>query len=258
MIDNPPAFSQRLVRKGALIEETYRAFSRWDNTKSVPENIESIRAQNPMGAPNESWLREITATLSSRFSHGDSVAPLAILAAGQHPIERWRYCLLWQFATTDSLYAQFATDFLFAQHQNGIAAFDTDAVVPFIEKLDADGGFECALSPYGRLRTARDLLRMAAAFGLVEGTPVRRFTNDPIPEDAVLFALYSLMDQVQSVSRSIKSPRWRVFLMTPSDVEHELVNLHQFRRLRYEQAGSVRELSLPHANLMEYCRSLVS
>lgn len=258
MIDTQPAFSQRLVRKGALIEETYRAFSHWETDKSVPENIESIRAHNPMGAANESWLREITATLSSRFTHGDPVVPLAILAKGQYPIERWRYCLLWHIATTDSLYVRFATDFLFTQHQNGIAAFDTNAVMPFIEQLDAEGGFESALSPYGRLRTARDLLRMAAAFGLVAGTPVRRFTNDPIPEDAVLYALYALMDQFQSVSRSIKSLRWRVFLMRPSDVEHELVNLHQFRRLRYEQAGSVRELALPHNNLIEYCRSLIA
>ena len=127
MIDTQPAFSQRLVRKGALIEETYRAFAHWDSGKSILENIESLRAHNPMGAANESWLREITATLSSRFTHGDPVEPLVILAKGQYPIERWRYCLLWHIATTDSLYARFAVDFLFAQHQNGIAAFDTNA-----------------------------------------------------------------------------------------------------------------------------------
>jgi len=258
MIDVQPAFSQRLVRKGALIEETYRAFAHWDLRKSLPENIDMIRAQNTLGAPNESWLREITVTLSSRFSHGDSVAPLAILAKGQYPLERWRYCLLWHFASTDHLYAQFAAEFLFDQHQHGIAAFDTNAVLPFIERLDAEKAFEAPLSHYGRVRTARDLLRMAAAFGLVEGQPVRRFTNSPIPEDAILYALYDLMDRVQSVSRSIPDARWRLFLMKSSDVEHELINLHQFRRLRYEQAGSVRELSLPHANLTEFARSLTA
>jgi hypothetical protein len=258
MIDTQPAFSQRLVRKGALIEETYRAFAHWDTRKSLAENIDLLRARNSLGAPNESWLREITATLSSRFSHGDSATPLAILAKGQYPLEKWRYCLLWHFATTDNLYAQFATDFLFVHHQNGIAAFDTNAVLPFIEGLNAEHNFEAPLSPYGRLRTARDLLRMAAAFGLVEGQPVRRFTNNPVPEDAILYALYDLMDQTHSISRSIQSPRWRLFLMKPSEVEHELVNLHQFRRLRYEQAGSVRELSLPHANLVEYSRSLIA
>ena len=258
MNDSHPGFSQRLVRKGALIEETYRAFAHWDARKTLADNIELIRMLNPLGAPNESWLREITTTLSSRFAHGDPVTALALLAKEQYPLERWRYYLLWHFATTDGLYGRFAEEFLFDQHQEGIAAFDTSAVLPFIEKIEGEKAFEAPLSHYGRLRTARDLLRMAAAFGLVEGQPMRRFTNSPIPEDAILYAVYDLMDRVPSVSKAIHSRRWRLFLMKPADVEHELINLHQFRRLRYEQAGSVRELSLPHENLMEYTRSLTA
>lgn len=258
MTESKPTFSQRLVRKGALIEETYQAFAHWDARESVHENVSRLRAKNPFGAKNESWLKEITTTLSSRFAHGDSVEALVILARGRYPIERWRYCLLWHFASTDELYSQFAQEFLFGQHQQGIAAFDTEAVLPFVEKLDAEGGFEAHLSEYGRRRTARDLLRMAGAFGLVEGQPVRRFSNSPIPEDAILYAVYDLMQQMHSVSRAIQAPRWRLFLMKPTDVEHELINLHQFRRVRYEQAGSVRELALPHSNLVEFSKSLIA
>ena len=47
-------------------------------------------------------------------------------------------------------------------------------------------------------------------------------------------------------------------MLQPTQVEQELLNLHQFRRLHYERAGSIRELSLPHANLMAFAQSLVA
>jgi hypothetical protein len=60
------------------------------------------------------------------------------------------------------------------------------------------------------------------------------------------------------VERILDSDRWELFLLTPAQVEHELLNLHQFRRLHYERAGSIRALSLPHANLMAFAQSLVA
>ena len=105
-------YSQRLVRKGALPEETYQVFQHWDTDCSVHDNIESIRENNPVGASNEAWLREITATLSSRFSHGDELAPLVNLAKGLYPPEKWRFCLLWHFGSTDGLFTSFVSEFL--------------------------------------------------------------------------------------------------------------------------------------------------
>lgn len=258
MNERAPNYSTRLLRKGALVEETYRLFAHWDLKKTLTENLDHIRVTNPLGARNLSWLHEITTTLSSRFAHGDPIEPLVVLAKAKYPIERWRLCLLWHFATTDGLYRRFAEEFLFQQMQEGIVAFDTDAVLPFMEQVDREKILERPLSEYGRRRASRDLLRMAAAFGLVSGQHVRRFTNEPIPEDTLLYALYDLMSHVPSVSRAIQSHRWRLFLMKPEDVEHELFSLHQFRRLRFELAGTVRELALPHANLLEFTRFLAA
>ena len=52
--------------------------------------------------------------------------------------------------------------------------------------------------------------------------------------------------------------RWAMFLMTAADVECELLNLHQFRRVRYERAGSVSELHLPYSSLEAFAQSLVA
>ena len=55
----------------------------------------------------------------------------------------------------------------------------------------------------------------------------------------------------------ITSPDWRMFLMRPGDVERELLRLHQFRKLHYEVAGSVVELSLPKKSALEYAEAIV-
>jgi hypothetical protein len=46
--------------------------------------------------------------------------------------------------------------------------------------------------------------------------------------------------------------------MRPADVEHELLRLHQFRKLQYEVAGSIVQLSLPYASLTEYAEKVAA
>jgi hypothetical protein len=258
MNKGPLSYSTRLLRKGALVEETYRIFAHWDLGLSLSDNLERIRETNPLGAKNQSWLREVTLTLSSRFAHGDSIESLVILAKAQYPLEHWRFFLLWHFGSTDGLFSRFVGDFLFKQRLEDIAAFDTDAVAPFVSEIDRERILGAPLTSYGRVRFARDLLRMAAAFGLITDQLRRRFTQITIPDDAFLYGLYTLHAEISSVSRAVESPRWRLFLLGSTDVERELLNLHQFRRLRYEQAGTIRELSLTYDTPSEFARSLIS
>ncbi len=58
--------SIRLIRKGALIEETYNAFREWDLSKSIRDNLQTIREGNLIGAKSDGWLKEVLATISSR------------------------------------------------------------------------------------------------------------------------------------------------------------------------------------------------
>ncbi len=54
------------------------------------------------------------------------------------------------------------------------------------------------------------------------------------------------------------SGEWRLFLMDASDIERELLRLHQFHALRYEAAGSLVRLDLPADSPESYARELVT
>ncbi len=259
MADNKRKISLRLLRKGALVEETYSAFRVWDLSLSIGENLQTIRQGNLIGAGNDGWLREVLLTISSRFEKTEDLEPLAILAKGDLDLSIWRACLLWHAGNIDELYYRFAADWLFRKYRDGVYFVRTEDVVPLVREATdgriASGG---QLSEYSVLRTARDLLKMAVDFGLLEGKVKKKFANFHIPQEAFLYVLHGLSEQGLNTSKIVSSESWRLFLMGTDDVERELLRLHQYRILEYQVAGSMASLKLPCESLAHYARKLVS
>jgi hypothetical protein len=79
-----------------------------------------------------------------------------------------------------------------------------------------------------------------------------------MPERSFLYLLYALRDELQSPLKVLASEDWKMFLMLPSDVERELLRLHQYRKVDYQIAGSIIELTLPCANACEYAERMVA
>ena len=259
-IETPSSgFSTRLVRKGALIEETYLAFRAWDITMSVRENLDAIRRTNSIGAKNNGWLREIVVTLSSRFSRVADIQPLVHLAQKGFPVEKWKHCLLWHIGPADNLYFAFATNWLIEQHRRGVQSLRTEDVVPFVRDIthgQAKGGGD--LSQYGLVRAGRDLLRMASDFELLTTGTIKHFTSHHLPEDCFLYVCHGIFDREANPFRVVNSKDWHLFLMTARDVEQELFRLHQFKKVHYEVAGSLSQLTLPCKSLMEYAQEMTA
>jgi hypothetical protein len=251
--------STRLIRKGALIQETYAVMQIWDYALSVRANLDRIKHDNLIGAANESWLHEVTTTLSSRFTDHMDLAALSHLAKGGFPIERWAPCLLSYIGQVDELYYSFATEWLYQEFRAGTYLVRTADVKPFVHQLThgriASGG---DLSDYGLTRAARDLLRMAADFGLLSGSVKKEFNAYHLPEDSFFFLLHAFREKESNAARIVHSDGWRLFLMGHEDVERELFNLHQYRKVHYEVAGSLASLDLPHETLLDCAKEMVA
>lgn len=251
-------FSTRLIRKGALVQETYLIFQHWRPEETVRENLARIQTRNPIGAKSQSWLIEVIRTISSRFTHGSDVVPLVMLAKAGYPLVKWRNCLLWHVGQTDEIYYQFATEWLFEQFKLGTHLMKTDHVLPFVRQVTGkrahSGG---GLSEYGEVRAARDLLRMSSEFGLLTGSAVREFASFHLDDEVFLYVLHAMAEGESNANTIVSSQDWRLFLMFPDDVEREFLRLHQFRKLHYEVAGSLARLELPSSTLAEYVKGLI-
>ena len=67
-----------------------------------------------------------------------------------------------------------------------------------------------------------------------------------------------MRDEQPAPGRIVGALDWRMFLMRPADVERELLRLHQFRKLEYQVAGSLVQLSLPCASSREYAERMAA
>lgn len=256
---NQRRISTRLLRKGALIEETYAAFQSWELKKPFADNLATLRESNVFGARNQNWLREITATLHSRFRSQSDLSPLILLAKADIGLEKWKPCLLWHLAASDILYRQFALDWLYPVFRDGMYRIRTDDVAPFVRQITtgqiASGG---SLSEYGIVRAARDLLLMASDFGILAGSTARQFSHYHLPEEGFLYILHALAEREHNPRNLIEADEWHLFLMSSQDVERELLELHQFKRVGFEMAGSIIRLELPCNSLKEYAERLAT
>jgi len=248
--------STRLTRKGPLIEETYSAFRHWSLAGTLQDNLSRLRRENPFGAKSERWLHEVTRTLSNRF-RGVHIRPLILLAQAGCPLDVWKPCLLWHLGRRDLLYYLFSSDWLYPAYRSGVYALRTKDLVEFVQRITRGRLSKATvISEYGATRLARDLLMASALFGLIEGNVSRNFSHRHLPSTSFLYIAQGIAETAGGGRVLIDSADWRLFLLSPEDVEREFHELHQFRKVSLETAGGVVNLRLPATSLDEYAATV--
>ena len=172
-------------------------------------------------------------------------------------MEVWLPLVLWHMTRDEFLVRDFLTGWLAEQHAAGTWRLRVVDVEPYLHALHSRAGVEVkeAWSPLTTSRVASGLLRIACDFGLMTGRQAREFVPYHLPDPSFLYLLHVASEDEPNAHRMVHLPDWRMYLMSPSDVQHELFRLHQQGRLRYEVAGSVAELRLPYPTAVAYARA---
>ena len=241
------------VIKGAMIDETYAVFAAWDFTCSKRDNLDRLRRDNFIGASSATWLRDIAKVLNRRFDPEGRDKPLVILAQRGVPLDEWKPVLLWHMTRDEFLVRDFIQTWLFEAYDSGIFRIYTEDVEKYLEGISERGATtEHAWSEQTRKRVAAGLLKIAVDFGLLRGATSKEFASFHLPESSFLYLLHVMLEEQLAPNKVAVSLEWRLFLMRPANVEHELLRLHQYRKLDYQVAGSLVQISLPYRNTCEY------
>lgn len=247
--------SQRLLRKGALVQETYALFANWDDHETFDQNCDRVFASR---FATLGWQREVHVTLRSRFRETARRLPLLILARNHLPLDEWTQCLHLTMALIDQVYWNFVCRWLFPEYISGRYRVRSGNVGEFVRAEWADGtGKTAPMSDYGITRTARDLVRMAHELGSLRGAgPSKDFSPALLTDRVFVFCCHVIADHEESTARVPASPLWQVFLMDNHAVESSLLRLHQFHKVHYETAGSLVQLSLPCRTAAEFAKRM--
>ena len=252
-------FSSRLLRKGTLIPETRLVCQCWRDNQSVAVNIQAALADNPTGARSVNWLHEVIATLRTRLGEmpDPELRSLAALAQSGASDSVWQAGLHWHAARVDALYYPFMTDWLLTEYQRGADRLRAEDLAPWVrQQVAVIKGQDSALSEYGVIRAARDLLRTAVDFGVLSRTAIKTLLPYRLPDAALLYLVHALAETTPNARRLIESSDWRLYRLDANEVERELLRLHQYRQLHYDAAGSLAQLTLPYASAADYARGL--
>lgn len=246
------------IIKGAMIEETYSVLRNWNFALSREENLHRMRETNSIGATSTNWLRDVYKVLHRRFDPNGVDRPLVLLAQGGCSYRIWKPILLWHLTRDEFLLRDFLLNWLFPHFEQGALRVRAEDLLPYLSTLPRRGLVEEPWQEVTLKRVASGLLRLAADFDLLNGTHVREFASYHLPEESFLYILHALTDTQPNAHKVIHSQDWRLFLMAPTDVERELFRLHQYRKLHYEVAGSLAQLTLPCASAEAYAKELAA
>lgn len=251
----PAEWSQRLLRKGVLIPETYRLFADWDFGLTTEENL----ARGLEGrAATQGWDAEVLATVRRRVRDFPRMRSLITLAQRGLPMNDWRDCLrLWVGATEEPFHS-FAMGWLFEEKVRGRSTIRSEELVPVVDAAASRRpGKAAPISDYSRIRAARDLLKTATDLGMIEGTgPARAYSGIAMSDDVLVYYVHLIAELEGDVSRVPDSKLWRLAYMTSQDVQLILLHLHQFKRLDYQLAGSLVQITLPAFSADQYAQQV--
>ena len=248
------------IIKGSLIGETYSVFRDWDFALSRQENLKKVRESNTIGATSTHWARDVAKVLNRRFEPSERDRALVELAKSGCSREVWDPLLLWHMTRDEFLVRDFLVEWLYCQFADGAYRLHVDDVVRYLKTLGTKRSVEWSgkWSDATTDRVASGLLRIAADFGLLSGGSVKEFTSYHLPEQSILYLLHAMAESGASARQILEARDWRMFLMEPSDVEREVLRLHQFRKLHYEVAGSIAQLQLPSPTAQAYAKEMMA
>jgi hypothetical protein len=245
--------------KGAMIDETYAVFAAWDFGRTKRENLDHLRSSNFIGARSSTWLRDVAWVLNRRFEPAERDRPLVLLAQGGCPLDEWKPILLWHITRDEFLLRDFLQEWLFPAYAAGAFRVRPEELHEYLRSIGARGGTtEHAWSDATLKRVAAGLLKIAVDFALLRGSAVKEFTSYHLPERSLLYLLHAVRQEQGGAGALVTARDWRMYLMRPADVEHELLRLHQYRKLEYHVAGSLVQLDLPCPSALAYAQQMVA
>jgi hypothetical protein len=197
--------------------------------------------------------------LNRRFEPDGRDRALVLLAKSGCVLEEWKPLLLWHMTRDEFLVRDFLQNWLFPAYDSGAFRVRPEELHSYLHGIGKRGATtEHAWTEQTTKRVAAGLLKIAVDFGLLRGSVVKEFASYHLPERSFLYLLHAMRDQRLSPGKVVDAPDWRMFLMRPPDIERELLRLHQFRKLEYQVAGSLVELTLPCPSSRQYAERMIA
>jgi hypothetical protein len=258
MKSQKPIYSSRILKAGALLDETKMLLSAWDESASTADNIARFQQENILGKASRSRANDILMAFRQRYLVDERVMrSLILLMKGRIPAESINCILYFHTAMSDSLIHDFAADLVSGKYRRGLHNISVDETAQWIKKIISAGKTVGPWSNNTIQRSARGLMSALRDFGVLKGQRDKQIAAIYVPVGAFCYIAFYLHLLGRSGKSLLESPEWRLFLLEAQDVERLFIDAHQVHLLEYRAAGSVIRIDFPKATMEEYSRVIL-
>lgn len=252
-------YSTKIIKAGALLEDTRVLLAHWDPASPVPENLARFRQENLFGKASRSRVEDILAIFRQRYLAVPEVtAALSALAQGGAPADVLDALLLYYAAQADSLLHDVVTEVVWPRYEQGRLAIGVDEIAAAIRGWAAEGKTAGDWSEPTIRRVCQGLLSSLRDWRILQGAVHKQIAPLYLPVGAFAYLALALSRTEPSGDRLRRHPEWRLFLQSPAQVERLFLEAHQAHLLEYQAAGSIIRITFPTASLVEYAHAILS
>jgi hypothetical protein len=233
-----PRYSSKIIKVGALLVDSKTFLQAYDEALSVEENLRRLRAANIFGKASRKRVSEILPIFRQRFCDDRPLArPLRKLARRAAPDDVLDRILYFHATRQDPLLRDFACGFVFERNRGSDSLIRPEEASAFLRDLlarhkQAWGAETLSRVTQGLLSTLRD-------FRILTGAVRKRIAPSYLPVEAFAYVAFALWQGGATGLRLVQHPDWKMFLLTPQEVERLFLEAEQHRYLTLQAAGKV-------------------
>ena len=228
--------TSRIIKGGALVEESRRFVEMWNCQASPAENLVAFRNRNLLGKRSRARAEDVTAILRQRL-----IEPGAEIIHALRPLVKhagaFRDACYFEAARNDQLLAYVAGSILFTMAGNGWVKVTVDDVDQALLKTPPSA----VVVNWGaatRRRVVHGLLSALRDFGALEGKSIKHIASPNLTFGGFVYVLGRLRQLAGSSHEIISHPCWRWWRFDDRRVRSFLLEADREGILAFADAGS--------------------
>ena len=244
----------RIIKGGALLDESRRFVETWDDDVSLEGNLEAFRKGNLLGKRSRARTEDTLAILRQRFIEPGpqvirALRPLTLRADG------FRDACYYEAARNDDLLAYIAGSILADLRGRGWVKITVDD----IERALLIAPPDPIVKEWGdrtRTRVVQGALSALRDFGVLEGRAIKHLASATVSFTGFVYVLGRLREQLPSSHQIISSPVWQWWLLELRQVRGLLLEADREGLLQFADAGSTVRIDWRVDGLEEMVRAI--
>lgn len=228
--------SSRIIKGGALLEESRRFVEAWDDAVSDEENVDRFRTRNLLGKRSRARTDDTLAILRQRFATAEPTLIPALRALSVRA-EAFRDACYFESARNDDLLAYIAASVLYDLRDRGWAKVTVEDIDhSLIEAPPAR--IVTDWSEATRTRVIHGVLSALRDFGVLEGKAVKHISPSRISFGGFVYVVGRLRELGATAPGIFTHRTWRCWLLDERQVRSQFLEADREGLLKFSQAGS--------------------